>query len=238
MVFTSRELGGNISESLAVSNSPRVNLIPIPPLTTTYVQDWLQLTLFPLARGSGNKLMDLAICIQAKTLGNPHHVREFLKIAELKGHIYMNRIGGGWDWSIDDLVCGVSMAENVVEFMLEKMRELPRETLILVQYASCLGDLFDYTSLSDVTGIPKDKVIELLWPAAKEGILISSVKVGIQLRRNTHYSLDSGDIPTTFSSPQLLSRSSSSDNLDSDQILNNRATSQAIMKVEVFTEGV
>jgi histidine kinase len=219
MVFTSRELGGNINESLVAPSTSRVNLIHIPPLTITHVHDWLRLTLFPLARISGNELMELAAVIQSKTLGNPHHIREFLKVAELKGHIYMNRNDGGWAWSIDDLERGVSMAENVVEFMLERMRELPKDTVRLVQYASCLGDLFDYSSLSAVAGVSKSKVINLLWPAIKEGILVSSVKDGVQLRRNKHFSLESGEMPLVVSNTQMLSVSSTDfENLSVEQI--------------------
>lgn len=235
MIFTCRKISAEIQEKFISENDSMDTFkhIEIPPLSAAQVKELLEQTLFPLVCDEDD-LIELSKLVQIKTLGNPHHIREFLKIAEMKGHIYFSRKKRSWSWCIEDLETGVSMAENVVDYMLERMSELPAETARLVEHAACMGDLFDFDKLSDISGIPRTSVVNLLWPATKEGILVSSIRGNRSIKRGKHTGEGEPLAPMIVSSTNKLAKSSSDiDSVSFEQILDNPLATHSLLNVEV-----
>ncbi|MCG8609498.1 MAG: AAA family ATPase [Pseudomonadales bacterium] len=106
-----------------------------------------------------------------KTAGNPFFINEFLKTLYSKGLLHFNLARQQWDWDLDT-INAEGITNNVVELMLEKMRQLPDETQRLLQRAACIGSLFDLQTLSIICEQPFNQVAKQLWPALKEGLLL------------------------------------------------------------------
>ncbi|KAJ3224589.1 hypothetical protein HK099_008198 [Clydaea vesicula] len=199
-------------------NTPVITQIPLSPITASHVLEMLEKVFFPLASNHGD-LNALASLIQAKTLGNPYHIKEFLKHADRMGFVYLNRHQEGWSWDLQAIE-QMAMADNVVDFMLLRMKDLPEETLHLLKIAACYGNKFDFRSLSTISEINTHLVSNHLWIAMKEGFLISSSdskfsKVPIRLSRSS----SNLSPPLISSCPKLFSKPSEKHSVIVERIL-------------------
>ncbi len=142
-----------------------------------------QLFLKPLSEGTVRQMIadtlhqgeetinPLARFVYQETEGNPFYTREFLTILNQSGAFEFLSEEGRWDWDLKKIEEMVS-DEDVVEFLIKQLNQLPLETLEIIKLASCIGDTFDLGTLSSLSQKPLFKITELLWPTVKQGFLL------------------------------------------------------------------
>jgi predicted ATPase len=95
---------------------------------------------------SSKDVKELSPIIYKKTLGNPFFTRQLLRKLYDDSLITYDTYRYLWIWNIKDLE-NVNITENVVDLMLEKLRELPESTREVLKVASCIGRRFDIDTL-------------------------------------------------------------------------------------------
>ncbi|KAJ3158990.1 hypothetical protein HDU86_002159 [Geranomyces michiganensis] len=146
----------------------RLRKIELGPLPTAGLREMLTDTLKPAVED----VDVLAALLFRKTMGNPFHVREFLRYAEQQSLIYFDDNSGGWAWDIQELDRQTVLSESVADLLLTRLRQFPPETQATLQQAACIGDTFDLRLLSLLSDQSIVQVATNLWAAVKEGFLL------------------------------------------------------------------
>ena len=113
----------------------------------------------------------LADLVFSKTAGNPFFVRRLLHSLHAEGLIRFDQDAVEWQWDLAELE-RTPLSGNVVELMVRTLNRLPEPTQHLLQAGACLGHRFDLGSLADVTARSRMSVMDDLWPALEEGLLL------------------------------------------------------------------
>ena len=101
----------------------------------------------------------LARLVRDKTGGNPFFVIHFLTGLYSKGLITFDRATGRWTWDMAR-VRAERMTDNVVELMVAKLRELPRQTQEALSLAAHIGAIVDARAMADVLGRDPEPVLD------------------------------------------------------------------------------
>ncbi|MDJ0837335.1 MAG: AAA family ATPase [Acidobacteriota bacterium] len=112
----------------------------------------------------------LARNIFAKTGGNPFFAVTFLKSLYQEGLIRFDHATGSWRWDLDQ-ISQLASSPNVVTFLLERLRRLPKPAVHLSALASCIGDRFDLRTLAALAGRTMQETLTDLWPAMENEIV-------------------------------------------------------------------
>ena len=137
------------------------------PLAVSEVQNLLVDSLHE----TEDEVKSLASLVHHKTGGNPFFVNEFLKTLYSEELLNFDLIQQRWLWNTEAIIAK-GITDNVVELMLEKMKQLPHNTQQLLQLASCIGSRFDIAMLAVVAEQTSIDVTRALWPALQEGLLL------------------------------------------------------------------
>src|SRR5262249_38096799 len=116
-------------------------------------------------------VVPLSALVLRKTHGNPFFLNQFVTDLHAKGLLAWNPESRRWTWSLERIE-GATATENVIDFMIAKLRRLgggPRRVLSL---AWCIGHEFDRRTLALVAGQPTGEVAALLWEALREGLIV------------------------------------------------------------------
>ncbi|MBN1364546.1 MAG: diguanylate cyclase [Syntrophaceae bacterium] len=148
-----------------INKGRTIHSIILGPLNVTSVNMIIMNVLLCDAERS----MPLAELISKKTAGNPFFVIQFLK------NIYDNHLlelnpETGWEWDINK-IRQMQVTENVIEFMAEKISQLPENTRQILKTCSCIGNRFDLESLSVVSGKTIDETLADLTSAIQEDMI-------------------------------------------------------------------
>ena len=144
---------------------------------------WESLHLGPMAPDSVADLIDDAfqcgperaaslaeLCIE-KTGGNPFFLQQFLQTLRSRGLIHFERHRKRWEWN-GDLISTQQVTDNVVDLMTQRIRVLPEKTQRILQLAACIGNRFDLGTLSVVARQSNSQVMEELWCAMNESLIL------------------------------------------------------------------
>ncbi|KQL46794.1 serine/threonine protein kinase [Brevibacillus choshinensis] len=112
----------------------------------------------------------LALIVHRKTAGNPFFTRQFLKSLYDKGLMKYVTDPGDWIWSLEEIE-KLDTADNVADFLVERMRLLPMLTQKLLAYAACLGNHFYLHMVAKARNQKESETIRHIWPAVEEGLL-------------------------------------------------------------------
>jgi predicted ATPase/class 3 adenylate cyclase/GAF domain-containing protein/tRNA A-37 threonylcarbamoyl transferase component Bud32 len=126
------------------------------------------------------------ICF-AKTHGNAFFLTQFLLTLVKSGSIYFDMANGKWNYSIDNIQ-KKEYTDNVVDFMVQKVRDLPAATQYILCLASCLGNRFDLHSLSIILDSPTTEIAKNLWFALEEGLVLPNDDSYQAIGKNTNAS--------------------------------------------------
>jgi len=122
-----------------------------------------------------SKAHELTNIVQAKTAGNPFFVNQFLKSIyenELVTYKHGDDDGKGyWHWDIKGLEA-TNFTENVVEFMVEKLRKMEPGAQKQLTLGACIGDRFDLQTLHYIQNPEPADLMEDLWQSVIEQLLI------------------------------------------------------------------
>ncbi len=107
-----------------------------------------------------------------KTGGNPFFIKLFLQSLHDE-EMLMFMPGKGWQWDMDK-IHQMRATDNVIEFMLRKLNNLPASTLQTLKPAACLGNSFEISALAIISGQSSENALLNLQPCLNMGILIQS----------------------------------------------------------------
>ena len=105
--------------------------------------------------------MRLAVECHAKTRGNAFFLRRFLESLTEADLLRYDDEAGAWTWDLTEIQA-VPMAPNVVDFVADEMRGMPRGQQRALGVAACIGALFDLAPLAFVLGIDRRDALEAL----------------------------------------------------------------------------
>lgn len=143
----------------------KADRLQLSPLATIDITHLLAETLDE----SFNDVQSLAEAVNTKTAGNPLFITQFLDVLHQRGLLKV--IKGKWFWQVQE-VAAAEATENVVDLILGNLRLLPKITIKLLQYASCLGFQFTLAKLKHITEPFIDNIAKHLWPALEANILV------------------------------------------------------------------
>ena len=141
------------------------------------------LTLFPLREKDITRLVaetlqcpteiavPLSELIYQNTQGNPFFTLQFLKGLHQDGCIRFEIESGYWQYDLAQTQ-QLTLIDQVVEFIVERLRKLPETTQAVLQFAACIGNQFDLAMLAVVCENAQDKVAAELWIALQAGMVI------------------------------------------------------------------
>lgn len=115
------------------------------------------------------RCMPLAELINRKTAGNPFFVIQFLKNV-YDNHLLELNPKTGWEWDINK-IREMQVAENVIEFMAQKISHFPKKTQEILKICACIGNRFDLELLSVVYGKSIDETLADLTSAIQEDMI-------------------------------------------------------------------
>ncbi|WNG50261.1 AAA family ATPase [Archangium minus] len=113
----------------------------------------------------------LAALVHEKTGGNPFFLLRLLVTLHQDG-LLVRVPGGGWRWDAEG-VRARGYSENIVDFMVGRLRQLPLATQHQLWLAACAGNVFSLQLLGTLSGLAEmGDVEQQLEPALQEGMLV------------------------------------------------------------------
>ncbi len=144
----------------------RVTDIRLEPLSAAQLRQLVADTL----PGAGEELVvPLSELILEKTGGNPFFLIQLMLTLNQDG-LLARTPQGAWRWDAAG-VRAKAYSDNVVDFMVGKLRQLPAGTQHLLRLAACVGSGFPLPMLAIISGIEVSEVEQSLEPALQEGLL-------------------------------------------------------------------
>jgi predicted ATPase/GAF domain-containing protein/tRNA A-37 threonylcarbamoyl transferase component Bud32 len=117
------------------------------------------------------KIKELATVLFEKTKGNPFFVNEVFKNFYEKDFIEYK--DGVWNWEISK-IRDVKISENVIDLMIEKVSELPAESIEILKLAACIGDWFRIDVFAQILDKPIEIINRELELISNEGFFLIS----------------------------------------------------------------
>ncbi|MFY0571048.1 trifunctional serine/threonine-protein kinase/ATP-binding protein/sensor histidine kinase [Archangium lansingense] len=146
----------------------RMTRVQLEPLSVEQVEQLVGDTL----PGAGREVVvPLSALVHEKTGGNPFFLLQLLVTLHQDG-LLVRVPGGAWHWDAEG-VRARSYSDNVVDFMVGKLRQLPPETQHLLRLAACVGNVFPLQMLGTLSGLADAGEVEQgLEPTLQEGLLV------------------------------------------------------------------
>jgi predicted ATPase/GAF domain-containing protein/HPt (histidine-containing phosphotransfer) domain-containing protein len=113
----------------------------------------------------------LAHEIHKKTEGNPFFTNELLMTLYREGAVSFEANEGRWVWDLE-AARKLAASQNVVELLLVRLGQLPREVLGAIETAACVGNLFSLSTLSSLLERSPDATAALLRQPVGEGLIV------------------------------------------------------------------
>ncbi|WNG51447.1 AAA family ATPase [Archangium minus] len=146
----------------------RVTDIQLEPLSLEQVE---QLVADALPGAEREVVEPLSALVREKTGGNPFFLNQLLLALDQDG-LLVRTPEGGWRWDVEG-VRATGYSDNVVDFLVGKLRQLPREVQRLLQLAACVGNVFSLSMLSTLSELRDVGEVEQgLGPALQEGLVM------------------------------------------------------------------
>ncbi|MBK9498447.1 MAG: AAA family ATPase [Leptospiraceae bacterium] len=112
---------------------------------------------------------ELAQILHTKTKGNPFFVNAMFKSLYDKDLIYYKE--GIWAWDISKIEQG-KITENVIDLLIEKVKDLNFLQAEILKLAACIGDSFSIEVFFLVSGKQQESIANELTSISNEGFLI------------------------------------------------------------------
>ncbi|MGB3510309.1 MAG: AAA family ATPase [Microcoleaceae cyanobacterium] len=113
----------------------------------------------------------LSQLVYQNTKGNPFFTTQFLLGLYEDGWITFEPDGGYWQCNLTQ-VRQLVLTDDVVEFMVGRLRKLPQITQDVLKLAACIGNKFDLATLAMVCESTQEEVATNLWRGLSEGFVI------------------------------------------------------------------
>ncbi len=141
-----------------------------------------RLTLSPLDQPTINRMVadtlhcpliksrSLAAILYERTQGNPFFFNALFHYLYQNKHIQYLHDRGAWHWNLQSIKA-MSIADNVVDYMIARLQELPQKTQEVLKLASCIGGEFQLRTLALIEKNPLAHTANHLWSAIEAGII-------------------------------------------------------------------
>jgi diguanylate cyclase (GGDEF)-like protein len=146
-----------------LDNHQRIHQVPVGPLDQHSVAQLVADSL----RCEVDASRELSEMLFHRARGNPFFTNELLRQLHAQGAIWSDPANGQWRWLLDKASWGDSR-HDVVEFMLENLRQLPTHTQKVLQLAACIGNTFTLQTLAAIYEHSVSDTAEALLPALKQ----------------------------------------------------------------------
>jgi len=113
----------------------------------------------------------LAAALLRKTNGNPFFLQQFLSALAEQKVLRFDPATRGWSWDAAGIEAAV-VSDNVVDFLIARLRRLPDAARQVLTLAACMGQEFDLATLSFIWQRPVGELTTGLWEALREGLVI------------------------------------------------------------------
>jgi len=119
--------------------------------------------------------LSLAEILHSKTKGNPFYVNEVFKsLYEKELIVYKDNV---WVWDIQT-IREVNISGNVIDLIVEKIKELPESKIETLKLAACIGSWFKQEVFASIAGKSLEDVkLDLIELANEEFLLLSETDV-------------------------------------------------------------
>jgi predicted ATPase/signal transduction histidine kinase/tRNA A-37 threonylcarbamoyl transferase component Bud32 len=128
-------------------------------------------------------IKSLAVLVFGKTGGNPFFLKEFLDLLYKKNLVYFCTESETWQWDTDEIL-QLDTTDNVVELMVDKIKNLDPVTWGCLRIAACIGNRFDLKILSLVYKKTLGETAQDLRSAIEEGLIQPLGNSAIELFEN------------------------------------------------------
>ncbi len=112
----------------------------------------------------------LAALVHEKTGGNPFFLLQFIWTLAQDG-LLRRTPEGTWRWEAE-AIRAKDYSDNVVDFMVSRLRQLPTPMQHLLQLAACVGNSFPQQLLVIISGLEPREVLPVFEQAVQEGMLV------------------------------------------------------------------
>lgn len=166
LVATHREeqLAGTDLEKLR--DTTQVRTLSLEPLSRVEIERLIA-ELLPAPAEAQAALAGL--CLD-KTLGNPFFIEQLLRSLQQEGLLEFDGERGQWHWELPRLQA-LEVYDNVVDFMVGKLQDLPASTAELLQWAACLGTSFSSDRLARLMAEAPADIRRRCQALVQEGLL-------------------------------------------------------------------
>ncbi|MDC0709073.1 trifunctional serine/threonine-protein kinase/ATP-binding protein/sensor histidine kinase [Stigmatella sp. ncwal1] len=114
----------------------------------------------------------LSALVHSKTGGNPFFFLQLMRTLNQDG-LLTRTPAGHWQWN-EQGIRARAYSDNVVDFLVGRLRQLPPETQQLLRLAACAGNAFPTRTLAIIADKSEDAVERELEPSLQEGLLMQA----------------------------------------------------------------
>ncbi len=122
-----------------------------------------------------NETYSLTQYIYSKTQGNSFFTRELLNTLYIERVIYFDYEKSICQWELG-AAHNLPLSNDVVEFMVLKLRSLPTATQDILKLAACIGNQFDLINLKVLSTVSNIDDVAL-WSAIQQGLILTTSQV-------------------------------------------------------------
>jgi predicted ATPase len=144
-----------------------IEMIAVRPLQLEHVTEFVADAL----EADPERIEPLTKLILDKTHGNPLFVTQYLSSLHDENLLTFNRKEGEWTWHIESIRQS-TMAEGILDFMVDRLRRLPEPAQQALQLGACIGHEFNLSTLAAVSEQSNAGVAERLWEPLREGYIL------------------------------------------------------------------
>ncbi|OAS88584.1 ATP-binding sensor histidine kinase [Metabacillus litoralis] len=145
----------------------KVQTITLDALSYDIVSDWIQSYLSE----QKEDVRVLSTTIYRITQGNPFFIKQLLLSFYENNILFFNEKSG--NWSIDETkLSQASIQDNVVFYLINRLKKLPETTLRLIQIAACIGNQFDLHTVYKIAKQDQLSTSRIIDTAIDMGLLL------------------------------------------------------------------
>ncbi|MGD1902639.1 MAG: AAA family ATPase [Geitlerinemataceae cyanobacterium] len=134
-----------------------------------------------------------------QTQGNPFFTTRLLEQLHKEQLIQFDRDAGCWECDLVR-IRRLTLTDDVVELMTQQLGKLPSQTQQAIQFAACVGNVFDLATLAIVLETTPNLAATALWPGLEAGFILPQSEA-------SEFYLEPETVPLVESStPQIVYR--------------------------------
>ncbi|MEO0373292.1 MAG: AAA family ATPase, partial [Cyanobacteria bacterium P01_A01_bin.17] len=146
-------------------NAPHT--LTLKPLSQSDITQWVA----DMLLCSSEMAVPLSQLVHQKTEGNPFFTTQFLQGLHDDAYIYFDADVRSWQCDLTQ-IRQAALTDDVVAFMVRRLRQMPIVTQDVLKIAACIGNRFELTALAVVCEQSQEEVAANLWRSLQMGLVI------------------------------------------------------------------